>query len=52
MTTNPTTDIPRITRGHRNLVVATAEPFLRDWEAVRRWAGAVGDKLQQGAAQG
>ena len=25
---------------------------LRDWEAVRRWAGAVGEKLQQGAAQG
>jgi cytochrome c oxidase assembly protein subunit 15 len=24
VTTNPTTDIPRITRGHRNLVVATA----------------------------
>ena len=25
---------------------------LRDWESVRRWAGAVGEKLQQGAEQG
>jgi menaquinone-dependent protoporphyrinogen oxidase len=25
---------------------------LRDWEAIRRWAGAVGEKLQHGAARG
>ncbi len=25
---------------------------LRDWEAIRRWAGEVGEKLQQGAARG